>query len=150
MSKRLIAMLLAVLTVCALAACGKKAPPPPPDLTGEWVQPTDEEWYHVATITEDKIEIWWYLPAYDRRELYWSGTFTPPTDGTEPYVWTSENNYTEEELNATYHFHRASREETKLFAYKDGEIVYNVTAGHLRLGYTLRRAETVSNPAAEG
>lgn len=141
MSKRLIAMLLAVLTVCALTACAKQDPGPAPDLTGDWVQPTDEEWYHVATITDDKIEIWWYLPAYERRDLYWSGTFTPPADGKEPYEWTSTNNYTEEELDAAYRFHRASREETKTFTYQDGKLSYNVTAGHLRLSYALERAE---------
>jgi predicted small lipoprotein YifL len=141
MNRRPLALLLALLTVCSLTACARKAPPPPPDLTGEWRQPTEEEWYHVATITEDTIEVWWYLPAYDRRDLYWSGTFTPPADGTEPYEWTSVNRYTEEQLDAHYRFHRASREETKVFTYQDGKISYNVTAGHLRLGYALERAE---------
>ncbi len=141
MAKKLIALLLAALTALALAACGKKEPPPPPpDLTGDWVQPSEDEWYHIATVSDDKIEIWWYLPASDRRDLYWSGTFTPPQDGKEPYEWVSVNNYTEEELNSTYHFHRTSREESKTFTYKDGKISYNVTAGHLRLGYSLERA----------
>lgn len=138
MSRRLGIILLALAAVCALCAC-KKASAPTPDLTGEWRQLSDEQWYHIATITDDKIEIWWYLPAYDRRDLYWSGSFTPPTDGTEPYEWTSVNDYTEAQLDATYRFHRASREETKVFTYKDGKISYNVTAGHLRLGYSLEK-----------
>jgi hypothetical protein len=136
------AFVLAVFTLLTMTACGReKTPPPPPDLTGDWVQPSGDEWYHIATITEDTIEIWWYLPASDKRELYWSGTFTPPTDGKEPYEWTSANHYTEGQLNATYHFNRTSREETKTFTYQDGKLSYNVTAGHLRLGYSLVRAE---------
>lgn len=141
MSRKPFALLLALLAVCALAACAKKQPPgPAPDLTGEWVQPSEDEWYHIATIDDEKIEIYWYLPRTGRKDLYWSGTFTPPADGTEPYTWTSTNNYTKDELDAQYHFHRTSREETKTFTYKNGAISYNVTAGHLRLGYTLERA----------
>lgn len=141
MRKTLALLFIVLTTVCALAACGSKDPGPAPDLTGDWVQPSEDEWYHIATIDGDQIEIFWYLPSLERKELYWSGTFTPPTDGKEPYTWESSNNYTKEEMDAEYRFHRTSREETKTFSYKDGVISYNVTAGHLRLGYTLERAE---------
>ncbi len=141
MSKRLGVVLLALATVCALAACKESPPPPAPDLSGDWRQTSDNQWYHVAEITDDKIEIWWYLPSYDRLDLYWSGSFTPPADGTEPYEWISTNHYTEEQLDASYKLHRASREETKRFVYQDGKIIYNVTSGHLRLGFALERVE---------
>lgn len=141
MKTKLLILPLALTVLLALAACREKTPSPPPDLTGDWVQESEDEWYHIATITDDKIEIWWYLPAYHKRNLYWSGTFTPPADGTEPYVWQSTNNYTKEELDSAYSYHRASREETKEFTYKNGVLSYNVTAGHLRLGYSLKKAD---------
>ena len=145
MTKRLFALLLAAASVLTLTACAKKDPGPPPDLTGGWIQPTENDWFHIATIAGDTIEIWWFLPSENKADLYWSGTFTPPTDGAEPYVWTSTNKYTKEELDASFYYNRTSREETKEFTYKDGQISYNVTSGHLRLGYSLVRAEEVQN-----
>ncbi len=141
MNKRVL-VLLAGLALCVLTACAEKekTPVPPPDLTGDWTQSIDEDWYQIATISEDKIEIWWYLASTGHKDLYWSGTFTPPTDSTEPYTWESRNHYTQEELDATYHYHRTSREEVKTFTYQDGKLSYNVTSGHLRLGFVLKRA----------
>lgn len=149
MNRRITALLSAALLLCILCGCTTREPAPPspvPDLTGEWIQPTTEETFcHIATITDDEIKIWWYIPSRDIRELYWVGSFTPPTDAAEPYQWQSANAYTEEEMDKNYSFHRASREEVKTFTYKDGVISYNVTAGHLRLGYTLERADTQSD-----
>lgn len=145
MTKKLFALLLAAAAVFSLAACAPKDPGPPPDLTGGWIQPSENDWFHIATIAGDTIEIWWYLPSEDDRDLYWSGTFTPPTDGKEPYVWISTNKYTEEDLNKSNKYNRTSREETKEFTYEDGQISYKVTSGHLRLGFTLERAEAVQN-----
>ena len=142
MAKKLIALLLAAASVLALTACAKEDTATPPDLVGAWIQPSEGEWFHIATITDDTIEIWWYLPSEDKRDLYWSGTFTAPTDGKEPYVFLSENKYTEDELNASFYYNRTSREETKEFTYKDGKLSYNVTSGHLRLGYSLEKVET--------
>ena len=145
------ALLLTVLALFTLCACAarkeEELPDPPPDLTGDWVQPSDDAWYHFATISEDTIEIWWYIPERNIKELYWSGSFTPPTDANEPYRWESVNNYTEEEMNAVYRFHRASREPVKTFTYWNGVIRYNVTAGHLRLGYTIERVGTIEQNA---
>ncbi len=142
MRKRLALALLVLGAVCALAACGGRKPAgPPPDLTGEWIQPSGGDWYHVATITDDKLEIWWFLPAYGIRNLYWSGTFTPPADDKEPYAWESSNNYTVAQLEASYANRRASREPVKTFTYEDGKITYIVTAGHLQMTYSLIRVE---------
>ena len=143
--KKLTALFLAAAMLFSLAACAEKDPGPPPDLTGGWIQPSENEWFHIATITDDTIEIWWFLPSENDADLYWSGSFTPPVDGKEPYVWTSSNNYTEAELSKSYKYNRASREETKEFTYKDGVISYNVTSGHLRLGFSLERADAAAN-----
>lgn len=143
--KKLSVLFLAAVTVLMFAACSDRDPGLPPDLTGGWIQPSENEWFQIATITDDTIEIWWYLPAEDEADLYWSGSFVPPEDGKEPYVWISNNNYTEAQLNKSYKYNRASREETKEFSYKDGVISYNVTSGHLRLGFTLERATAENN-----
>ena len=144
MRKKCIALLLAAAAVFVLAACSSgKAEPP--DLTGDWIQPSDGAFYHIATVTDDKIEIWWYLPEDDLRALYWSGSFTPPETGKEPYQWESANAFTEAELDASNAYVRASREEVKTFTYKKGQLSYNVTAGHLRMTYTLERAEEAAN-----
>ena len=143
MIKKWIVLFLAVAAL-ALVGCANRDPGPPPDLTGGWIQPTENEWFHIANITDDTIEIWWFLPSESKADLYWSGTFTPPTDGKEPYVWISANRYTDEELGENYYYNRTSREETKEFTYTDGKISYNVTSGHLRLGYTLERADAAA------
>ena len=140
MRKSLLTLFLTLTVALALAACGPKDYGPPPDLTGGWIQPTENEWFHIATITDDTIEIWWFLPSEKKADLYWSGTFTPPTDGKEPYTWVSTNKYSQAEMDASYYYNRTSREETKEFTYQDGQISYNVTSGHLRLGYTLEKA----------
>ncbi len=142
MKKRAFALLLAAAAVFALVSCARRQPGPPPDLTGGWIQPGENEWCHIARITEDRIDIWWYIPARSIYDLYWSGSFTPPTDDQEPYTWESVNAYTPEALNLSPRYNRTSREETKSFTYQDGKIGYIVTAGHLQMGYVLERLET--------
>ena len=78
-----------------LSGCGSqnREPKPAPDLTGEWVQVGGEgsNFYQLATIKGDKIECFWHVTADDSEYLYWSGTFTPPENGDEPYSWSSQN-----------------------------------------------------------
>lgn len=141
MSKKALALLLAVAMACALTACARREPGPPPDLTGDWIQPGDNDWCHIAAITEDTIKIWWYIPARSMYDLYWSGSFTPPEDDKEPYSWVSVNDFSADTLNSSARFNRATREEEKTFTYKDGKISYIVTSGHLQMGYVLERIE---------
>ncbi len=144
-------LLLSALALCLLVGCkGDGSADPPPDLSGDWIQPSGGDWYHVATIQDDKITIWWYLPSHDIRNLYWSGSFTPPVNGKEPYAWESTNNYTPEQLDAVYTCRRATREQVKTFTYKDGKITYIVTAGHLQMTYTLVRSDSPEAAAATG
>ena len=138
-------ILLGLLLLAAAAATyfhaeETKDPGPPPDLTGRWVQvgaTPESDWYFYADITDDVIEIWWYLPSWDESALYWHGTFTPPENGWTPYSWTSVN-----DMERARTSQRASREAEKTFTYKDdGRLSYVVTAGHLQMGYALERAD---------
>lgn len=136
--KKLIVLALAGLAALTLAACGGgERSGAPPELTGEWRQVSDGEWYHIATITGDTIEIYRYLPAYNEKELYWWGTFEPPTTAQEPYAWRSVNDLEKAGTSV-----RASREETKTFTYKNTRIRYIVTAGHLQMTYELEKEES--------
>lgn len=141
MSRRIAAPLAALLCLLALAACGPRDYGPPPDLTGKWRQPDATEWYFIGKIEGEVIQIDWYLPSTGRAYLYWKGTFTPPVDGKEPYSWKSASLYTEEELDASHLFNRATREEHKTFTYKGGKIGFVVTSGHMQMGYTLEKVE---------
>ena len=131
-----------LVALCALAvyfvALRHRAPPgPPPDLRGEWVQMAeDASYYQVATITDDTIEVFWYTPDRDRKDLYWSGTFVPPTTAKEPYSWESVNDL--ERAEASMY---ATREEKKTFIYKEGQLTYNVMYGHIKMTSTLRRVD---------
>ena len=140
MKKPLILLiLLASLLSLALGGCGENAASAgPPDLTGTWRQQDYDatNFYQIATITEDTVECYWHLNSTGEEFLYWTGTFTPPEDGTQPYIWTSENNL-EKALTSNW----AERDETKTFTYKDGKLSYNVNMAHLRMTYALERVE---------
>ena len=133
----IIILLLAALPALALGGCGETAvSAEPPDLTGNWIQAgiEDTPFYQVATITDDTIECWWHVVDGDEEHLYWSGTFTPPEDGKEPYAWTSENDL-EKALTSSW----ALRDEIKTFTYEKGKLSYIVNMGHLRMTYALER-----------
>ena len=125
-----------------LAACGPKDYGPPPDLTGAWGQPPDDaNWHFIGTITEDVIKVEWYQETYDETYLYWEGTFIPPVDGKEPYSWESSTLHTVEELESSNLFNRATREQTKTFTYKNGQISFLITSGYLRMGYVMEKVD---------
>lgn len=149
MKKKLIALLLGTTAALVLSACSSGSSAPPPDLTGHWIQQSDSDWYFIGTITEDSIKIWWYLPAEDQTQLYWSGSFTPPTDGSEPYTWISTNDFTEDYLDLLFKYRRTSREPTKEFTYKDGQLSYTVTSGHLAMGYAMEKSDDPNVPVGE-
>ena len=65
----------------------------------------------------------WVMDNGDTKSLYWAGTFVPPTDTTEPYIWDSQND-TEQTGMAIL----ASGDDTKAFTYSDGFISYEVSA----------------------
>lgn len=145
MSKKWVIFLIGVFLALGAAAIyaftlPRPEPEPLPDLTGHWVQAgvTEETpWYFYADITDDLIEIYWYLPEDDESALYWSGTFTPPSDSDrEPYSWESVNDLAKSKSSP-----RGSREETKKFTYKNGKIAFIVTAGHMQMGFSLEKGQ---------
>lgn len=132
--KTTVCIAAAVLALC-LSSCGSKSSDVPPDLTGEWRQVGESSnFYQVATITGDTIETYWYLVADGSVYLFWSGTFTPPETGKEPYSWKSVNDL-EKAANSPW----AMRDETKSFTYKDGQIHYIVRMGNLNVSVALEK-----------
>ncbi len=98
---------------------------PIPDLTGDWKQTNSQspDSYQQATITADVISVDWVSDNGDTTSIYWIGTFTPPADVAEPYVWTSDR-----DKEATDMAILASTDDTKEFTYEDGVISYSVSA----------------------
>ena len=95
-----------------------------PNLVGEWKESETEpgDMYHIATITESTIEIYWYTEEDSTKALYWAGTFEPPTT-SGPYSWVSNN-----DVNQTESAILASSSPTKEFTFKDGIISYEASA----------------------
>ena len=145
MKRRLLLCLLILVLSLTLPAC-QSEPKEPPDLRGQWTQvlPEDSDeppvYYHFASITDDKIEIYYYATADGSTNLYWSGSFTPPEDGKEPYVWVSKNTLPPNLGPRVFRY--ASRDAEKEFTYKKGTITYMIAPSQaLRMNVTLERAE---------
>ena len=95
---------------------------PQVDLTGNWVQVNAQsETVQTATITEGSIEVYWVTP--DMKSLYWAGTVVTPADSSQSFTWDSVN-----DTSKTASALMASGDETKAFAYENGELSYEVTA----------------------
>lgn len=143
MKPRYALLVLTLLLSLTLTACKEEVPAEPPDLRGQWRQTFDEEpeYYHLARITDDEIEIYYYYTADGSTNLYWYGTFTPPEDGKEPYEWVSENKLPEDISPRMFRY--ASRDAKKTFTYKKGKLSYEIAPSQaLRMNVTLERAET--------
>ena len=95
----------------------------PTDLTGVWASENKDGSYQEATITDDSIEINWISDDGATKSVYWSGTYTAPTEFVEEYSWTSDRN--KEKTDSAL---LASTDDTKEFTYKNGKISYEVSA----------------------
>ena len=93
----------------------------PPNLTGQWKETVGDhvDSFHGVYISDHTIEIYWVSDGGKSRTLYWAGTFDPPTDGQEPYTWTSQN-----DTRRTSAALLAAGDSTKDFTYKNGKISY--------------------------
>lgn len=126
MTKKMFLVALVVMTALALCACGgggdttDQGPAPPPDLTGEWIDSSDDPMQR-AEISGDVIKIWWTGDGTDA--LYWQGSFTPPTTTDEPYTFVSVN-----DTDVTSSALLASDAADKTMTYSDGELSYPVSA----------------------
>ncbi|ROS75162.1 hypothetical protein EDF24_2604 [Curtobacterium sp. PhB130] len=95
-----------------------------PDLAGDWKQnnsASDDGWM-TATVSGNTITASFVTDNGDTTSLFWVGSFTPPTDDTTPYTWTSTR-----DKAATETALLASTDATKDFIYEDDEISFPVS-----------------------
>jgi hypothetical protein len=103
MKKRIFALSLGRALAVGLCACGSETQTTdseettqpeetsqPLDLTGTWQMSNGKDGASIltATISGEEIEVLWDIDG--EQYLYWAGTYTAPTDTSEPYSWTSE------------------------------------------------------------
>lgn len=134
---------LTLLLCLTLSAC-RAEPKEPPDLRGQWQQvlgdDKEPDYYHLARITDDYIEIYYYYTADGSTNLFWYGSFEPPEDGKEPYTWTSENKLPENIGPRVFRY--ASRDAKRDFTYKKGLLSYTIAPSQaLRMNVTLERVQ---------
>ncbi|OII04035.1 hypothetical protein [Curtobacterium sp. MCBA15_008] len=95
-----------------------------PDLAGDWKQnnsASDDGWM-TAAISGNTITANFVTDNGDTTSLFWVGTFTPPTDDTTRYTWTSTR-----DTAATDTALLASTDATKDFTYENDEISFPVS-----------------------
>ncbi|WP_193597701.1 hypothetical protein [Microbacterium sp. YJN-G] len=116
------------------------------DLTGEWSwhEAPDPEQTLTATITTDRIEIFW--PSFEVGEegdafsgtmdsaLYWAGSFTPPEPGEDTYTFISVG-----DTEAMQKSLLASSETEKEFSFANGGISFDLTIQGATKTLTLTR-----------
>lgn len=129
MKRRTLALILGLVMALGLTACGTADGPAPSDgdredpvldLTGTWaMEPAEDGTTMQATISADTIVVNWVIDGQEW--LYWSGSYTPPTEPGDSYKWTSQADGDAE--TALF----ASSDDTKDFSYKDGVISFDVT-----------------------
>ena len=129
---------LALLAAALLSGCGATGENyPPPDLTGHWRQVNPAgNFYQVAEISDDRIEVYWHLTEDDSEYLYWTGSFTPPLTGRQPYTWISENDL--EKAKTDVH---ARREDNLTFTYNRNKLSFIQIQGRLHLTVTMEKVD---------
>lgn len=128
--KKLLSLFLVLALCFAMTACGSEGPSEekqegPLDLTGTWKQTNsqaDDSWQE-AIIESGTITVNWVSDNGDTKSLYWAGSYEAPSEAVTEYVWTSNNDHEQTDASLL-----ASSDDTKDFAYKDGELSYEVSA----------------------
>lgn len=139
MKEKTFSLVLAVIAIISLAACGNPGDGGTkeeldkssgtsqqiPDLSGEWKQTNSnsDTTYQTIYISNDTMEVYWIMEENDTVALYWAGTFQAPKTTDEPYHWDSQNDH-----SRTSGALLASDDETKTFTYEDGKLSYSVSA----------------------
>lgn len=94
------------------------------DLAGTWkVEGSDPDSWQELTISGDVMTIGWVSDGGDTRALYWAGTYPAPTEPSDTWSWTSENDHEQTDTALM-----ASSDETKDFEFDGEQISYSVSA----------------------
>lgn len=134
MKRKIIVLLLASMLALSMGACTKSKEgtqdintesqkEEPTSLIGIWKSEVNNSSYQEAVISESSIEINWVSDNGKTKSLYWSGTYSEPTEKTDNYTWISENN--KQQTDAAL---MASGDDTKEFTFKNNVISYEVSA----------------------
>ena len=122
------------------ASASAEAPEPEPqvlDLTGTWDQVNRPLLYPFRAVIEgDTITVWWHDEANDTDSLYWAGNYEAPTEPSDTWAWTSENDHSRTDVSIM-----AAQAETKDFRYEDGQLLFYATAMGTEQTAHLERAE---------
>lgn len=130
--KRTIAAVLSVflvgtIAVVPLSGCAQmntqQEQKQPLDLQGTWKSDESNGSYQEAIIADGTITIYWVSNGGDTKSLYWAGSYTAPTDATDTYSWTSQN-----DADQTKGALLASSDETKDFKYENGVLSWSASA----------------------
>ena len=129
-----------VSSASASASSSAKEPEPELqvlDLTGTWDQVNRPLIYPFRAVIEgDTITIWWHDEPNDTDSLYWAGTYVAPTEPSDTWAWTSENDHSRTDVSVM-----AAQAETKDFRYEDGQLLFYATAMGTEQTAHLERAE---------
>ncbi len=110
--KKVIAILMVLIVSLSLVACGSQEQV---SLVGEWKEGSEEP-LHLATITEDTIEVYWLIDG--DKLLYWAGSY----DNSNA-TFTSNNDFEKTESGLF-----TSSDDTKEFIVNNGTISYQLSA----------------------
>jgi len=93
----------------------------PLDLSSEWKQSNSnsEDYYQVATIKDNIIEIYHVSDKGETKSLYWVGSVIAPKTSEEPYVWESKNDHSRTDKSLL-----GSLDDTKTMTYENGILSY--------------------------
>ena len=146
--KKFWAVLLTVIMLSAvLAGCGSSKKEPA-DLSGKWEAEHEEgvASYMTADIGAENIKVYFYTPNGDTTALYWSGTYTAPTeptkDGSE-YTWTSQANHDEMDKALM-----ASQDDSKEFTYKNEELSFPISMMGVQTTIHMHRLDQTEQAAS--
>lgn len=129
----LASVLLLGLTACSGGDNSTDSPSTPIDLTGEWVQNDSgtDSVRHVAYISNETIEVYWFFTEEDLVVPYWTGSLSD----TDETTWSSINQaeWIYPQLTCT--------DETKQFEYKSGKLYYKDISEDSTITVGLERGE---------
>ena len=120
----------------------------PADLSGKWEAEHEEgvASYMTADIGAENIKVYFYTPNGDTTALYWSGTYTAPTeptkDGSE-YTWTSQANHDEMDKALM-----ASQDDSKEFTYKNEELSFPISMMGVQTTIHMHRLDQTEQAAS--